>query len=146
MLLRVFFYGVSLLCFWAALQGSFLAYQAHQFLNQPYNVVGSIVFALASSLALGSGVLAALRERTFYTPVFAVTVGMPIFLVVGLSQMGDMPVTQAFAQATCAEGVGACFPQAASLLQALAATAIVGGALVTYLDRRSRDAWQAVQR
>jgi hypothetical protein len=138
MLLRVFFYGVALLSLWAALQGFFLTYQAHQFLNQPYNLVSGLVFALASALVLASGILAALRRKNFYAPAFVVAVVAPIFVAVGLSQMGDMTVTQAFAQATCAKNVGVCFPQAASFLQALAATAIVGGALVIYLARRSR--------
>ena len=138
MLSRVFFYGVALLCLWAALQGSFLTYQAHQFLNQPYNLVGGIVLAMASVLVLTSGVLAALRRRAFYAPVFAVAIIAPVFLVFGLSQMGDMSLSEAYAQATCAKGVGVCFPQAASFLQALSVTAIVGGALLIYLARRSR--------
>jgi len=136
MLRRVLFYGVALVCLWAALQGSYLTYQAHQFLNKPYNMVGGAVLGLASLLTLTSAVLAALHRREFYAPVFAVALGAPAFVVLGLSQMGDLSVSQAYAQAMCAHGTGLCFPQAASFMQALAVAAFLGGILVVYLARR----------
>ena len=138
MILRLFFYGVALVCLWAALQGSYLTYQAHQFLSQPYNVVGGAVLGLASILTLASAVLAALRRREFYAPVFAVALGAPAFVIFGLSRMGDLSVSQAYAQAMCAQGTGLCFPQAASFMQALAVAALLGGILVVYLARRPR--------
>ena len=139
MLLRVFFYGVAVVCLWAALQGSYLTYQAHQYLNQPYNMVGGAVLGLASLLTLASAVLAALRRRDFYAPVFAVALGTPVFVVLGLSRMGDLSVSQAYAQAMCAHGSGLCFPKAASFMQALAVAAFLGGVLVVYLARRPRS-------
>jgi len=138
MLLRVLFYGVALVCLWAALQGSYLTYQAQQFLNQPYNWVGGAVLGLASLLTFTSAVLAALRRRAFYATVFAVALGVPAFVVLGLSRMGDLSVSQAYAQAMCAHGTGVCFPQAASFMQALAVAAFLGGVLVVYLSRRPR--------
>jgi hypothetical protein len=138
MLVRVLFYGVALLCLWAALQGSFLTYQAHQFLNQPYDLLGGVFLGLATVLVLASGVLAALRRRVFYAPMFIVALAVPAFVVLGMAQMGDMSVSQAYAQATCAKGVALCFPQAGSFLRALALAAVLGGVLVLYLSHRSR--------
>ena len=135
---RVFFYGVAVLCAWAALQGLLLTYHAHQFLNHPYNVVGGTVLALASVLVLASGVLAALRRRAFYAPTFAVALAAPAFIVIGLSQMGEISVSESYAQATCAKGFAICFPQTASFLQALMVAALAGGVLALYLARRSR--------
>jgi hypothetical protein len=140
MLLRVLFYGVALVCLWAALQGSYLTYQAHQFLDQPYNWVGGAVLGVASLLTLASAILAALRREAFYAPVFAVALGVPAFVVLGLSRMGDLPVSQAYAQAICAQGTGVCFPQAASFMQALAVAAALGGFLVVYLARNRGEA------
>ncbi len=96
------------------------------------------MLSLASALLLVSGVLAALRRSALYAPLFVVVLVAPIFLVLGLSLMGDMPVTQAYAQATCAKGIEVCFPQAVSFLQSLASMAIAGGALLVYLVLRSR--------
>ncbi len=139
MLVRILFYCVAFVCAWAALQGSYLTYQAHQFLNEPYNLRGAVVIAVASVLVLTSGVLAALRRRSFYAPVFTAALLAPALLVIGLSQMGDISVSQAYAQATCAKGVGICFQQAASFLKSIAVAAFLGGALLLYLFRTSRS-------
>jgi hypothetical protein len=139
MLPRILFYCVAIVCAWAALQGTYLTYQAHQLLSEPHNIYGAVVLAAASALVLTSAVLAALRRRSFYAPVFMAALLTPAFIVVGLAQMGDMPVSQAYAQATCAKGVGVCFTQAASFLKSVAVAAFIGGAFLIYLFRSSRS-------
>jgi len=139
MLPRILFYCVAIVCAWAALQGTYLTYQTHQLLSEPHNIYGAVVLAAASALFLNSAVLAALRRRSFYAPVFMAALLTPAFIVVGLAQMGDMPVSQAYAQATCAKGVGVCFTQAASFLKSVAVAAFIGGAFLIYLFRSSRS-------
>ena len=126
---------VALVC-WAALQGAFLTYQAHQFLTEPYALVGSSALAAATVALLFSGVLAAVGRR-FYKPLLAVAAIAPIFLVFGMAAMGNVSPTHAFAQLACRTGVGLCFPQAEAFLLALALAAIAGGAFVVYARKRA---------
>ncbi len=136
MLLRTFRYLFAALALWAAVQASYLTYQAHQFLIQSYSTAGASVLALASIALVASSALAALGREAFYAPNLAVAVAAPLFLVIGLAQMGDVSLSQAYAQVVCSKGVGLCFPQAASFLQALFISAAVGGALVIHAHFR----------
>ncbi|MBU6260703.1 MAG: hypothetical protein KGO01_19995 [Burkholderiales bacterium] len=121
---------------WAALQAAFLTYQAHQFLNEPYAMVGAVVLAAATVALLLSGVLAAVG-RKFHKPLLGVAVIAPAFLVFGMTAIGNVSAWHAFSQLACTKGVGLCFPQAEAFLLALGLAAAAGGVFAMYARKRA---------
>lgn len=68
----------------------------------------------------------------------ACATGAALFVVGGLSHMGNVTVGEAIAQATCLRSTAICFPQAATFIYALTAlgTVLVASSAVLVLASR----------
>ena len=124
MLHRALQYAVAVVALYACLQGAFLTFQAHQFLIEPYSRVGFSMLALSTAALAATGILALLGRSGFHALALVVCALAPLLLVAGISHMANTPLLDAFKQAVCSQGVGICFPQAASFLYVLPVLAV----------------------
>ncbi|HQC95057.1 MAG TPA: hypothetical protein PK306_05065 [Aquabacterium sp.] len=96
-----------------------------QFLIEPYSTVGFISLLLFAVALAATCILAVVGRTEFHSIALLVCVLAPPFLVWGISRIAGTPLLEAFNQAICNQGVGMCFPQAASFLFILPVLAAV---------------------
>jgi hypothetical protein len=119
MLKEVLRYCVGALALWASVQSALLAYQAEQYLVAPYNAAAAIGLLVTTVALLAAAILAALGRRPYQILVVVASTLTPLFVVIGLSRMGRLPLREAFRQVACSPGVDLCYNRAATLLHLL---------------------------
>jgi hypothetical protein len=109
----------------AAVAGAWLALDSVQFLVEQFRLAATVGILVSSFGLLGASVLLVRRPRAGKILAATCAIAAAIFVVGGLSHMGNVPLGEAVFQATCLRGAAVCFPQAATFIYALAALGIV---------------------
>jgi hypothetical protein len=109
----------------AALIGVRLALDSAQFLNDEFRTVATFGILMFSCGLLISSVSLVRWPNTGKVLAYTCVVFAMVFVVGGLSRMGNVPIGEALTQAICSRGAAICFPQVAEFVKALAVLVIL---------------------
>lgn len=122
----------------AAAAGARLAFDSTQVLIEQFRFLATAGILAACLGLVVSSVLLVRRPSAGKSLAAACAIAAVLFVVGGLSHMGNVPLSEAIAQATCPRGVALCFPQAASFIYALVVLGVVllGSSAASWLASR----------
>ncbi|MCK6422858.1 MAG: hypothetical protein L6Q73_18405 [Aquabacterium sp.] len=94
-----------------------LSMQAHEYLVDQYRNMASLLVGTVSAVLFVASVLLAFGRRSGVLVAVIGAITMPLLLVLGLRQIGDMSLHDALIQASCAPGFALCFNHAAVVVR-----------------------------
>jgi hypothetical protein len=125
---------MSAMCALTGTAGAVLSMQAHEFLVDQYRITASLWVGIVSAVFVAASALLAFGRRSGLLVALMGALTMPLLLVLGLRQIGDMSLRDALLQATCAPGFALCFNHAAVVVR-LCIVVLVGCIVLVAIQR-----------
>jgi hypothetical protein len=125
---------MSAMCALTGTAGAVLSMQAHEFLVDQYRITASLWVGIVSAVFFAASALLAFGRRSGLLVALMGALTMPLLLVLGLRQIGDMSLRDALLQATCAPGFALCFNHAAVVVR-LCIVVLVGCIVLVAIQR-----------
>ncbi|NUP86296.1 MAG: hypothetical protein HUU30_11170 [Burkholderiaceae bacterium] len=122
------------MCALTGTAGAVLSMQAHEFLVDQYRITASLWVGIVSAVFFAASALLAFGRRSGLLVALMGALTMPLLLVLGLRQIGDMSLRDALLQATCAPGFALCFNHAAVVVR-LCIVVLVGCIVLVAIQR-----------
>lgn len=126
--------AMSAMCALTGTAGAVLSMQAHEFLVDQYRITASLWVGIVSAVFFAASALLAFGRRSGLLVALMGALTMPLLLVLGLRQIGDMSLRDALLQATCAPGFALCFNHAAVVVR-LCIVVLVGCIVLVAIQR-----------
>lgn len=126
--------AIAAMCALTGTAGAVLSMQAHEFLVDQYRITASLWVGIVSAVFFAASALLAFGRRSGLLVALMGALTMPLLLVLGLRQIGDMSLRNALLQATCAPGFALCFNHAAVVVR-LCIVVLVGCIVLVAIQR-----------
>jgi len=134
LMLRCTAWALAGICALASTAGAVLSMQAHEFLVDPFRIKASLWVGSVSAVLLVASALLAFGRRSGLLSALIGGIAMPLLIVLGLRQIGDMTFHDALLQASCAPGYALCFNHAAVVVR-LCGVVVVGCIVLAAVQR-----------
>lgn len=128
--------AIAGICALTGAAGAVLSMQAHEFLVDQYRITASLLVGIVSAAFFAASALLAFGRRSGLLVALIGAITMPLLLVLGLRQIGEMSLHDALLQASCAPGFALCFNHAALVVR-LCVAVLVGCIVLAAFQRFS---------
>lgn len=114
---RVAKFALAAVATLGALSGVILTMQAYELLVEPFRLKAAFIVSLCSVALFVASIWLMFGRRGSLVIALVSAAAMLLAIVLGVFQMGNIPLYEAFQQASCTAGSALCFQQASTVIR-----------------------------